>query len=441
MGDQAVKAGVAATAAVALTTAYLLLSHRRRNTDEDYSNKDHKNCSSFHVEYEHPQFPTAIKLIAMLPSSIRRYLLARGSAPSPYRDAIDVLGVDSAPDPYDIVELERDKIWRVRYKFLRDPEIPKATKMLFGKSFDDADSVLANVPPELKDTVANDIEMARKEMDMSDEELIEKGCVTSQDMLVARLSTTDARTAEDQLLLYNPCRMHPRIVEWLDSKGFVAYIVSGSSSHTNQLPQASEAFPSANIVCAEVAQTKCMVAGMRQADYLYTKEEDLKALNAELTKGGASLHFVAGDTFTHTAVALVHGHLFEVDLAYGHYCGKHTLFSSEEHFNDGADNRAGENRLFYYTFVAPGASLNGYQPTFRCMAMDPSSTFSKLMLDEPKADGSSCREMAMSLRKVLALPFDFVDMAHSSLDGSLPADEFRRSMDASWKWLDGDKLV
>ena len=436
MGDRTfAKAGVAVTA-VALMTAYLVA--RRRKKDDSVAGKS----SSFPIEYNHPPLPTAFKVIARLPKFIRRALAAKGSKPTPPRDAIDVLGEGAAPDPYDIVELEPNKIWRVRYHFLTNfKQLDDALKMMFGKSFVDSEAILANVPPEMRDIVANDIELTKEKMELSEKQYIERGYLNHQDTLVARLNTTDNFSGKDPLLLYNPCRMHPRMVKWLDGIGTVAYIVSGSSSHTNQLKQAIEAFPTAKMVCAEVAQIKCTTVGMRPADYLYTKEEDLKALNAVLGKGGASLHYVAGDTFTHDALVLVHGHLFECDLVYGRYCGKRVIWTPEAKFKDKADCKAGLSRMFYYTFMAPGSSTNGCIADYRCMAMDPSSIFPKLLLDEPNADGSSCDKMAASLRQILALPFEFVDTVHSLHDKSISADEFRKTIDVSWNWLDGNNLI
>ena len=73
------------------------------------------------------------------------------------------------------------------------------------------------------------------------------------------------------------------------------------------------------------------------------------------------------------------------------------------------------------------------------MGMDPTNTFaSKLCLDPPKEDGSSCTDMAHSLRELLKLDFKVVIDGHGA---HMTPDEFRKSIDANWNWLDGGSLL
>ena len=427
-------AGVALTA-VGLTSAYL---YRRS------SKCSRQNENAFPYRYDHPPMPAAIKFIAMLPKSIRRSMAIKGSKPTPPKDAIDVLGEDnkSAPNPYETAEIVPGKIYRVRYSFLSDPKMGKMMKTLTGIDGEDSEATLANVHPDMKDIVAKDLEIAEKSRIMTEEERIEQGYFSKQDMMVTVLDTVGAKTNKKELLLYNPCRMRPYVMEWLDSLGTVAYIVSGSSAHTNQMCQASEAYPDAKVVCAEAAEMKCMSVGMRGASYRYTHKEELEALNVELAKGGAKLHFVEGDTFTHAALVQVHGCLFECDLTcYANHCGTRCVACSEKVWRDPNSIDGMNARLFYYVYFAPNVAPNGYTPVYRFMGMDHTSPFTKMMFDEPKADGSSCSEMANSLRKVIALKFDMVLSAHSGYEKGMDGVDFRKTMDACWNWLDGGRSL
>lgn len=433
---KALVSGSLALTAVGLTSAYLYRRSKKCSHEKE-------NALPFY-KYDHPPMPMAIKLIAMLPKSIRQSMAVKGSKPAPPKDAFDVLGEDdtSAPNPYETAEIIPGKIYRVRYSFLANPKMAKVMKTLAGIDGEDSEAILANVPPEMKEIVAKDLVIAEKIRNMTEEELIQNKYCSKQDMLVAVLDTADASTNKKELVLYNPCRMRPYVMKWLDSLGTVTYIVSGSSAHTNQLCQASEAYPEAKIICAEAAEMKCMSVGMRASSYRYTNKEELDALNVELAKGGAKLHFVEGDTFTHAALVQVHNCMFECDLAcYANHCGTRCFSCDSKMWND-SDSVDGMNgRLFYYVYFAPNVAPNKYIPVYRFMGLDASSPFSKLMIDEPKADGSSCAEMANSLRKILQLDFDMVLSAHSCHEKGIDGEEFRKTLDVSWGWLDGGRSL
>mmetsp|Transcript_24857 Transcript_24857/g.52041 ORF Transcript_24857/g.52041 Transcript_24857/m.52041 type:complete len:439 (+) Transcript_24857:82-1398(+) len=429
-------AAVVTALTVVAATAYLVC--RKRNADK--STRE----IGFPIRYDHPNLPLPIRIIGKLPKAIRAPNLIKSSQPKPPKDAIDVLGKNdpSAPDPYDIVSIEEGKIWRVKYHFLADLEKAAGLEAITGKSFTDANTILANVPPEMKDIVAADLELQKRQLGMTQQERVEKKYLSSQNMLVARLDAKDEESGKEKLLVYNPCRMRPSIMEWLDGVGTVSYIVSGSSAHTNQLCQASEAFPKAKIVCAELAEMKCTAIGMRNADFVYTKKEDLKSLNAALANdGGAELHYVEGDTFTHAALVLVHGHLFECDLIYGRHCKTRMAGTSKEQFEDANRFSSASERSFWYTLIAGTASYTGCSPTYRVMGMDPRSPFCGVLLECPKDD--SCSRMAGSLRKVIGLKFDAALMVHGGGDApaGIPAEEFKKNIDANWNWLDGKPLI
>jgi hypothetical protein len=261
-------------------------------------------------------------------------------------------------------------------------------------------------------------------------------------MLVARLMS--GTTAEDGgLLLYNPCRMHPQVVDYVKSLGgTVRYIVSGSSVHTNQIPQAVAAYKDAKIILAESAELKCTAAGMRPADFIYSDHDptsnprSYRSAVAELEEYGVQLFHVAGDVQTQTLVVIAHDHLFDTDLTcYGN--GHRWLYLDQVDWENptAALNFA---QTLYYAAIS-NSVVPGYLPNYRLMAMDPSSPFAKLMLDEPTVD--SCKQMAESLRQMLKLKFSWVDNVHSKKQESLPASEFKRCVNQAWNWLDGNSLL
>ena len=70
--------------------------------------------------------------------------------------------------------------------------------------------------------------------------------------------------------------------------------------------------------------------------------------------------------------------------------------------------------------------------------MDPSSTSSAFSWKRPANDGSSCSDMANSLREILGLRFENVITVHW---GKISKDDFKNSVNNSWEWLDGSSLL
>ena len=73
----------------------------------------------------------------------------------------------------------------------------------------------------------------------------------------------------------------------------------------------------------------------------------------------------------------------------------------------------------------------------RFQAMDHTG-LGRMMYEIPASDGSTCRAMAASLRAALAMEFDSVLGVHVR---RMSREEFRRSVDANWNWLDGKSLI
>lgn len=431
--SQSQKVVVATTAAVVVGMSCLY-----------YVNKKLKE-KKFPVPYKHPEWPLPLRIITNLPAFIRKSMFLKMAAPKPPLDGIDLLGSDY--NPYDIHELEPNKLWRVRYRFMNDPALEGAMKVIFGVDLFDKSTILNkiqddNIRKHVEIQLNRLIEMKTKNKDLPLEEKqrnrLNAGMEDSHDMLVAKLK-------DGSLLLYNPCRMHPYIVEdFLQKKlgGNVQFLVSGSSSHTNQLPQAAQIFPNAKIICADSANRKCIAVGMRSADYIYTNHTDgmdngFEAAANILQPLGVQMFHVQGDALVQALIIIVHEHLFVVDLLYGN--GSRWMHTDENDWNTNSPPSLAFVQSFYYAGIQD-AEIGGYLPTYRLMGMDPTSYFPKIQVDEPPTS-NSCEDMAKSLRQLVKLPFRYVDDVHSKRKDSIPASEFIDCVENSWNWLDGQTLL
>mmetsp|Transcript_17620 Transcript_17620/g.26997 ORF Transcript_17620/g.26997 Transcript_17620/m.26997 type:complete len:441 (-) Transcript_17620:39-1361(-) len=409
--------------------------------------KPNEKAKPLHVDYgEAISFPFPMKVIGSLPEWIRIALMVKGSKPSPPRDSIDILGQDSEVDPYEKKLILPGKIWRVRYSYLMSPEFKKAMESLFGNV---NAAAITNAPDHLKETLEKDIAAAEMYETMSEKERAEQGGDSKQDMFIAKINIDGDDNA---LLIYNPVRLHPQMIDWINTLGEVKFIVSGSSSHTNFLPDAAKQFPNAKIICASAADLKCQGVGMRPADFLYdnvvrdevpkrysgrgTFEDALEAL-----QGQARLFHIRGDVCTQALFVLVHKHLFEVDLLYVNSDEK----LRETEFESGTSIQHSSHRIFHYSLITKNAHPIGYLlPKYRCLMMDPTSLLaSKLMIDAPNADGSSCVIMAESLRSALkTLSQDGVcDQVLSSHTHEMSRECFCQKLNETWGWLDGTSLL
>jgi hypothetical protein len=395
----------------------------------------------FHVPYQVPRFPFIVKLMALLPKSTRKSLAIKVANPKPPTDGVDLVGGDY--DPYEEKkELVSDKVWRVRYRYVQDPGFIPGIKMFMGIDLLDP-SMIDRAPEELKSQVRKTLEervaalKSIKGLEKQEQfiNFFKAGFQESQDMLICRLENETKG-----LLLYNPCRIHPPMREWLESLGPVEYIVSGSSSHTNQLPQAGAAFPEAAIICSQAAEEKCVAVGMRPADYVYTDDESFSKAADRMGKAGVRLVPISGDTFTRNLIVVAHEHLFDVDLScYGN--GKRHLHVDQDEWDKATEGDIAYLRLLYCGLIH-SAARSGYLPDMRLMGLDPTSPLNKVAVEEPNRDGSSCQEMANSIRKLLdSKDFSYVSCVHSRRKEPLPAAEYKIAVAAMWSWLDGESLL
>jgi len=404
---------------------------------ENHSGKSERS-NTFHVTYDKPKTPFALKIISYLPPSFQQWLALKNAAPKAAKDGCDILG-EASYDPYDYKELIEGKLWRVRYKNLGNVDLLKLLNNTPGCNILDP-SVIQRAPVCECNKLKADQKIISELLEQAggkrgEKSMIDAGMDSSQDMLVVKLNGADGK-----LLLFNPCKIRPALADWLKERGEVEWIVSGSGVHTNQLPGASKAFPSAKIICSQIADKKIASVGARRADYIYNNPSKLIEMNELLKDKGVSIHPIEGDVFQ-AACVLAHEHLLEVDIVYGHSDESRWAHTSTETLE--RENKASTSfgRLFYYGLIYKESSPHGYLPTYRYSLMDPSNAMAKMQLAPPSSDGSSCTKMAESLRKMLALDFVAVDMAHSQLEDSMPAAEFRKCIDTSWRWLDGRDLL
>ena len=93
-------------------------------------------------------------------------------------------------------------------------------------------------------------------------------------------------------------------------------------------------------------------------------------------------------------------------------------------------------RLFYSTWW-PAAS-----PTLPIDIWPPTGSrwwiLGAMSYDQPARDGSTCGLMARSLRKMIQLDFQLAYDVHSGLSSR---QDFQRSIDVNWNWLDGNSLL
>lgn len=315
-------------------------------------------AKKLHVDYgSQVTLPLPLKIITSLPDCIRLPLLVKSSKPNPPKDSIDVLGTDEV-DPYEKREILPGKIWGVKYKCLVDPSLAKFMEMfLDGTTEERQAKAVENAPDHLKEVLRQDF-IRKEEYDaLTEVEKARLGGDMVQEMFVVKLDN-------GELLLYNPVRMRPQMVDWIKERGDVKYIVSGSSAHTNHLPGTAATFPDAKIICASIADTKCQSVGMRPADYLYdlrkgevppenyigrsTLEDAIEAFDGKI-----KLFHIRGDIMTQALFLLVHGHLLVIDLLYT----SSEEWKKETEFETGTSPIHTGGRIFTYSLITEKAKV------------------------------------------------------------------------------------
>ena len=175
---------------------------------------------------------------------------------------------------------------------------------------------------------------------------------------------------------------------------------------------------------------------MDKLDYITTDEYDLKKINEMLIKEGVEFFVLNGDVVRDSLVLIVQSQvLLECDLIYGHEDG-HGVFGLDRTTLEKWKPEDWPSRLFKFSLIDKPNSPYGFLPNYRFWLMDSDGVGA--MLYNPPINGSSCKEMAISLRKVLKHPFNIAVGVHFN---QLDREKFLKSLDSAWNWLDGKSLL
>ena len=291
---------------------------------------------------------------------------------------------------------------------------------------------------EMSAVAHNDIKDAKDYLSNEEtfQEMVLSPAFIRENMMLVRLNN-------GELVLYAPVKIHDETEfgQFLEENlgGTISWIVIPSSEHNLQLPGIIRKYPEAKIIGSKTSEKKLnFVSALPRGklDYDYTDVEDLAELNSQLSPEGMSLHYIAGDCATNSLFCVAHRVALECDILYTHADGEGFLMMDKQQFRELRPSDF-YMRLFKFRLLSKPNSPNGFLPAYRFWAMDPRLTW-PLQLTPPKDDGSSCGEMARSLRTVLALDFDQAVGVHFR---TMKADEFRRAVDLNWNWLDGESLL
>ena len=257
---------------------------------------------------------------------------------------------------------------------------------------------------------------------------------TRENMIIVQLNSGG-------LLLYCPVKIHDdtEFGKFLRDLGPVEYIVAPSSEHNLQLPAVIKKYPGAKIVATKLNETKLkMVDALPRGkiDYDYTNTEQLTQLNNVLRDEGVNMTYINGDVSTNALFVVAHRVALECDIVYTHDDGEGFLMMDKTEFR-ALEEDSVMWRLFKFRLLSRPNSPNGYLPPYRYWAMDPHCLW-PMILTTPAEDGSSASSMASSLRSALSQEFDEAVGVHFR---HMSAEQFRRSVDANWNWLDGESLL
>ena len=202
-------------------------------------------------------------------------------------------------------------------------------------------------------------------------------------------------------------------------------------------------YPEAKIVGTTPAQEKLKGAqalprSLDTLDYnLDIPELELKA-TSDLGSQGIKLAYIRGDVCTTAICVTVDDKvMLSADLVYGGADGHKMFGMKREEWLQAGDDVHGL-RLFRFCLMSKPNTPNGALASYRFHMMDPDS-MGATMWEMPASDGSSLRQMAESLRKMLLMDFEIACEVHSG--ANMEREEFRRDIQANWGWLDGGALM
>jgi len=398
----------------------------------------------FRVEVPLPS-PQLLKLNRMsgyMPEFLRKWLIVKKNKPvARPKDVYDVLH----KDPYTINEIEENKIYQIRYEQEDRFTFTNMISTLCGKELTSYEVIEAiREQAKLKNDeewahlIEEDIKKLQDAKANPQAESVNSGTMI-QNTIVVKLNSGD-------VLIYNPCHVHPEssLSKLIDKLGTVKWLILSGSEHTLQLPSVIKSFPDAAVVGSTEAELKLQAVSAlprKVLDYNVSivdgNSRSLSELCKNLEFGGAKVWYIRGDCGTHSTLLQFDDFLLENDILYLHHdtcsccqcAGTVAGFKDPVHWN---------RRILASLYASKMMSNQEYRlPYYRFWMMD-RNMFGNLMLDRPSVDAISRSTMADSLRKVLGLDFQHVLCVHHY--GVISANDFKRSVNRSWRWLDGKSL-
>lgn len=406
----------------------------------------------FHIQVEQPEHitvaginivPVIRKVMSILPDSTRKNFVSKSQA-SYYKDLRDRYDF-TGESPYIVTELKSGKLWQVAYDmeldFLTDDKLYKEMTKLTGIDVTDEkfeSKILAGA--EIHGEVFK--EAALRDAKTLENWVKKRKSPTIEDLKELppfRLNMIVVKLDSGSLLLYAPVAIRPEVDfgEWLDALGKVEWVVVPSAAHTLNMKATVERYPSAKIIGPEAAEAKVKLVTKlprENFDFLSTNADELKRVNAMLSGEGCEIYNVDGDTI-HAVLVRCHNTILDNDLVYGHHDGEGFLSMNAQEFRQCKP----ENwyaRIWKFCLINKPYSPNGFLPSYRFWLMDPNS-LGAMTYEPPASDGSSCGIMANSLRKILNLEFESAVVR----GGKMSREDFRKSVDSCWNWLDGKRLI
>ena len=406
----------------------------------------------FHIDVEQPDmsvaginmFPVLRKIFSLLPDSTRQNAITKMSAPFKIpRDRFDLTG----ETPYTVSEVVQNTLWKVTFDqefvTLTDPE--ERHKFFSNTGMDPKkDSCHTKVLEGAKCHGADFVEIIRKDLSTYRELSVklEKDPTDLTDVPYYRLNMFVYKMPNGGLLLYAPVRIREEFGfgEWLDGLGKVEWIIVGANSHTLYIRLALERYPEAKVVGPELAEKKLkLVMGALPHggfDYLSTKADSVEAANKLLSDQNVELFPIVGDVALNAMVVRVGESVLSCDVMYGHHDGEGHLMHNKEEFSE-RDPKNWFDRIYKCGILNQPNSRDGFLPNYRYWSMDLNS-MGVMLHDPPARDGSDCKKMANSLRKVLKAEFKSGHGVHNS---DMSRDDFCKTVDKCWNWLDGKTLL
>jgi len=393
--------------------------------------------------------PAVGAILKSIPESTRRNMFAKAGAPKTDDppDWFDLFG----EDPYKVEEVVPGKVWSVRYltaNFMAFDLDAKAFQKIGGVDMMEESTgarIMRNAEQfgrEVSHQARKDLESIIKFENM----IIEKGQCdeTVRTAGPVPLYMSVVKLNNGDLLLYSPVKIHDDVDfgRWLENLGVVKWIVLGTSAHSLQLPAVMKKYPEATYIASKDSWQKLVhFKGWKKqkADFEYDNPEDLERLNNLLSEEGIKFHFVKGDCCTQACIPIAHKTALECDIIYSLSNGGFLDMSAENLIcEEEADVANAGKRLFRLALATKPTSPNGALPPYRFWIMDPLSPISCMIQTVPAKDGSSCTEMAQSLRTILSEEIDQASGVHT---GPITGQVFRESVDLNWNWLDGQSLL